>query len=122
MQLSITVARHGLIEEVVTERHNGRVNAVVVKDSERARRRADAADESFAGGVTWGPLHGVPVTVKENNDVEGLPSTLGFEVLMTHHAAAHSCVVQRLVDAGEPPRLVNDSAAIVSSNKGLMLV
>ncbi|KAJ9465089.1 Acylamidase [Diplonema papillatum] len=83
-----------------TERHNGRVNAVVVKDYERARRRADEADESLAGGVTWGPLHGVPMTVKENNDVEGLPSTLGFEALTTHRAAAHSCAVQRLVDAG----------------------
>ena len=56
---------------------NGCVNAIVVLDLERARARAAQADAALARGELWGPLHGVPMTVKENNDVAGLPTTKG---------------------------------------------
>jgi hypothetical protein len=47
------------------DRFNPAVNAVVVTDLPAARERADAADRALARGEVWGPLHGVPVTVKE---------------------------------------------------------
>ena len=45
-------------------RLGGPVNAVVVLDAERATARARAADEALARGENWGPLHGVPMTVR----------------------------------------------------------
>ena len=48
------------------ERHDGAINAVVVRDFDRARERARAADAALAAGTSWGPLHGLPITVKES--------------------------------------------------------
>ena len=45
---------------------NGAINAVVALDAERALARAREADDALAGGEGWGPLHGVPFTVKDN--------------------------------------------------------
>ena len=47
------------------------INAVVTIDAERARKEADAADAALARGEKLGPLHGVPMTVKENIDLTG---------------------------------------------------
>lgn len=58
---------------------NGDINAVVVTDIDRARARAAAADAAWANGECWGVLHGVPMTVKENIHVAGLPSTVGVD-------------------------------------------
>lgn len=58
---------------------NEDVNAVVVTDVDRARLRAAAADAARAKGESWGVLHGVPMTVKENIHVAGLPSTVGHD-------------------------------------------
>jgi len=74
-------------------------NAVVVRDFERALERAALADAAGARGENWGLLHGLPMTVKENNDVAGLPTTMGNPTLR-RIAERHSPVVQRLVDAG----------------------
>lgn len=76
------------------------VNAVVVRDFARALDRAAAADAAAARGEFWGALHGVPLTVKENNDVEGLPTTLGDASKCGHKALRNSPPVQRLLDAG----------------------
>ena len=57
--------------------HMDGINAVVLRDFQGARVRAEAADAATAKGERWGVLHGVPMTVKENNDIEGLPSTSG---------------------------------------------
>ena len=54
------------------ERYDERTNAVVVRDFERGREAARAADEALARGDDTGPLHGVPMTVKEAYDVAGL--------------------------------------------------
>src|SRR3982751_6089665 len=57
---------------------DGAINAVVVRDFDRARAAADQADAAFAGGERR-PLLGVPMTVKEAFNVAGLPTTWGFE-------------------------------------------
>jgi amidase len=82
------------------EAHDGAINALPVRDVERAAARALAADEALARGADWGPLHGVPMTVKESFDVEGLPTTWGFEHRRGHVAAGNAVAVQRLLDAG----------------------
>jgi amidase len=46
------------------ERHNPGLNAIVVRQVEQARERAQAADAALARGERWGPLHGIPMTVK----------------------------------------------------------
>ena len=59
---------------------NARINAIVVFDWERAYHSARAADAALAAGAIPGPLHGVPITVKESFDVAGLPTTRGEPV------------------------------------------
>jgi amidase len=79
------------------ERLNNRINAVIARDFERARRRARALDSS---GRNKGPLFGVPMTVKESFDVAGLPTTWGYEDRKAHRAEADALAVQRLEQAG----------------------
>jgi amidase len=59
------------------ERHDGKINAVCVRDFERGLDAARAADASLARGETK-PLLGIPLTVKESYNVAGLPTTWGF--------------------------------------------
>jgi amidase len=78
---------------------DGPINAVVVRDFERARIAADAADAALARGAR-APLLGVPMTVKEAFDVAGLPTTWGFEQHRDFIAGTDAVAVQRLKAAG----------------------
>src|SRR3712207_9382614 len=60
------------IEEV-----NPKLNAFVHVAADAARKRAREADEARAGGEEWGPLHGVPVTVKYAFETAGVASAGG---------------------------------------------
>jgi amidase len=71
--------------DAVVERHEAvhpALNAVVASDLERARRRARAIDEQRAAGEHLGALAGLPMTVKDTFDVEGLPASSGLEALL----------------------------------------
>lgn len=81
-------------------RFNAGLNAIVVFDLENARERAIEADKALARGEVWGPLHGVPVTVKESFDIAGLPTTWGVPELRDNVASSHSGVVKALLAAG----------------------
>jgi len=81
-------------------RLNPALNAVVVNDAERALLRAREADAALARGELWGPLHGLPMTVKESFDMAGLPTTWGFEAQRHNIATRNAVTVQRLLDAG----------------------
>ncbi|MCE2689056.1 MAG: amidase [Rubrivivax sp.] len=81
-------------------RLNPAINAVVVTQPEVALARARAADEALARGEVWGPLHGLPMTVKESFDVPGLPTTWGLEAFRDNLATRHAVAVQRLLNAG----------------------
>ena len=81
-------------------RLNPKVNAVVVLDEKRAREKARKSDRAAAKGNWQGPLHGVPMTVKESFDVEGLPTTWGRADMKGNIAARNALAVQRLQDAG----------------------
>ena len=78
---------------------NPRINAVVVKDYERARAAADAADASLARGESK-PLLGLPMTVKEQYNIEGLPTTWGRPDAKGWMPAGDALVVARLKAAG----------------------
>lgn len=82
------------------EKYDGDINAVVVRDFERAREAARAADEALAKGEDLGPLHGLPMTIKEAYDIAGLPTTWGVpehkDNIATHDAES----VRRLKQAG----------------------
>jgi amidase len=58
------------------ERYDGKLNAVVVRDFDRARQQARAVDQARARGETK-PLLGLPITLKESINVEGLGTTCG---------------------------------------------
>lgn len=58
-------------------KHNPLLNAIVTLDEERARKRAKQADDALAHGQLWGPLHGVPVTLKDFHSVAGMRSPWG---------------------------------------------
>ena len=59
------------------ERYNPQINAVVTLDVERARKRADTADAALARGEVFGPLHGLPVTIKDTIETAGIRTTAG---------------------------------------------
>ncbi|HEX4985253.1 MAG TPA: amidase [Burkholderiales bacterium] len=81
-------------------RHNPKVNAVVVLDEKRAREQARKADRAAKKGGSLGPLHGVPMTVKESFDLAGHPTTWGRADMKGNVAAKNALAVQRLIDAG----------------------
>jgi len=60
---------------------HGRLNAVIATDMERARRDAKAIDEKRAKGAAVGPLAGIPMTIKDVFDVEGMPAVVGNSAL-----------------------------------------
>jgi len=82
------------------ERLNGPLNAVVALDAERARARAAEADAALARGERWGPLHGLPMTVKDAFETEGLVTTSGAPELRDHVPGADAVAVARLKAAG----------------------
>lgn len=83
------------------ERLYGPVNAVVTLDGERALAEVKRCDEERARGDLRGPLHGLPVTVKDSFETAGLLTTSGgTPELMKHVPERDATVVARLKAAG----------------------
>jgi amidase len=76
-----------------------KLNAVVVRDFDRARAAADAADAALARGERR-PLLGLPMTVKEQFGVAGLPTSWGYPKFKDWHAEVDAVAVRRLKTAG----------------------
>lgn len=79
---------------------NQKLNALVFPMFEQARKDATSLDSARAQGEELGPLHGIPITVKESIEVAGTPSTLGLTERVSHRAAANAVQVTRLKQAG----------------------
>ena len=75
------------------------INAIVVRDFDRAREQARAADSLLARGERR-PLLGVPMTVKESFNVAGLPTTWGFDFARQLPVNEDAVAVTRLKAAG----------------------
>jgi amidase len=96
-----TISSSELVEHTIAriEALDTRLNAIVVRDFERAREAARAADAALARGERR-PLLGVPVTVKEAFNVAGLPTTWGYPQYRDYIPAQDALVVSRLKTAG----------------------
>ena len=73
-----------LLERI--ERFNPQLNAIVTLTPDAALARARAADEARARGEWWGPLHGVPCTIKDTFETAGVRTTAGAPFLSAHRA------------------------------------
>jgi amidase len=81
------------------ERHDGKINAICVRDFERGLAAARAADAELARGVKK-PLLGIPMTVKESYNVAGLPTTWGNPVQKDFTPTEDALPITRVKDAG----------------------
>lgn len=82
------------------ERLDAGINSVVTLDAERARREADEADAALARGERRGPLHGVPMTIKDSFQTKGMRTTSGAPELEDFVPEEDSWPVARLREAG----------------------
>ena len=82
------------------ERFDDKVNAVVVRRFDEARAEARASDAALAKGGACGPLHGLPITIKESYNLTGTPTTWGIPAYADNIAVCDSEVVSRLKAAG----------------------
>lgn len=82
------------------DRLNPDLNSVVWQDREAAMAAATACDEAQAKGKSLGPLHGVPITVKESFDVTGAPTTWGRPDWVDNIATVDCDAVKRYRAAG----------------------
>ncbi len=79
---------------------DGPLNAVVVRDFERARKKARRSDRNRAAGASVGPLEGLPVTVKESLQVAGLRTSWGSPQFHDNISTETALAVARLERAG----------------------
>src|SRR6476646_3086176 len=86
------------LEQIAT--HNPTLNAVITLDAEQARKRAREADEALARGEVWGPLHGVPFTLKDAHATAGMRTTSGFPPLADYVPQEDGTVAARPKAAG----------------------
>ncbi|HEY0182824.1 MAG TPA: amidase [Rhodopila sp.] len=77
-----------------------KLNAFIRLDAEGAMQAAIQAETEIAAGRSRGPLHGVPVGIKDIIDVVGLPTTCHSKILVDNIAQADAAVVARLRQAG----------------------
>jgi amidase len=106
-ELADSIRQHRASSQEVLEAHlkriaaqNPSLNAIVTLDEEQARRRSKEADEALARGEIWGPMHGVPVTIKDVFETAGMRTTSGFKPLADYVPEQDATVVARLRQAG----------------------
>lgn len=76
------------------------LNAFITVAADEARAEADRLDRLQDEGAELGPLHGVPIAVKDNLETQGLRTTGGTQILSDHVPAEDATVVRRLKGAG----------------------
>ena len=100
-EISATEALEHQIARI--DRLDGPINAVVHRDLERAREVARSADDAVAAGDDVGPLHGVPITIKDSFQTEGCVTTSGAPELADFVPTQDAAPVARLRAAGAIP-------------------
>ncbi|MHA1943802.1 MAG: amidase [Candidatus Thorarchaeota archaeon] len=106
-EIAQRIKEHELSAQQVVEAHIQRIeavdkklNAVIIKRFDQARAEAKEADEAIREGKPLGPLHGVPITIKEQFDVEGLETNVGVPKQTGRIAERDGPLVFRLIKAG----------------------
>lgn len=79
---------------------NADLNAFITVLGDQARAEARALDEEIAAGRYRGPLHGIPISLKDLIDIGGVPTTAASRIRAGHVATSDAPVVTRLRDAG----------------------
>ncbi len=79
------------------------LHAYLTLDHEGARRAADQADEELASGTDRGPLHGIPIALKDNLCTTGVETTCASQILAGYHPPYDATAVRRLREAGAVP-------------------
>jgi aspartyl-tRNA(Asn)/glutamyl-tRNA(Gln) amidotransferase subunit A len=87
-----------LLERI--DKQNPRINAFIEVGAERALDDARQAEKEIRAGRIRGPLHGVPVALKDIIDVAGLPTSCHSKIMLERVATADAAVVSRLRAAG----------------------
>jgi amidase len=82
------------------KKHNEKINAFVTLNEEQALKRARKADDALAAGKNWGPLHGLPILIKDQFPTAGLRTTCGFPELADYIPKENAVAVDRLLNAG----------------------
>ena len=82
------------------KKHNEKINAFVTLNEEQALKRARKADDALVAGKNWGPLHGLPILIKDQFPTAGLRTTCGFPELADYIPKENAVAVNRLLDAG----------------------
>jgi amidase len=97
-----TISSRELLDHLLArvDQDNARLNAIVELDVDQAQSAAYAADEATANGRTTGPLHGLPMTVKDVWETEGLLTTSGAPELKDYRPHTDALAVGRLRRAG----------------------
>ena len=80
--------------------HGARTNAFIQVDAAQARASAIESDRERSHGETRGPLHGIPISIKDLIDIAGQPTTAASRVLADRVATADATVISRLRGAG----------------------
>ncbi len=96
-QLSSETLTRALLEQIEQNPH---LNIFISINKSSALLAAKAADEAVQAGENLGPLHGVPIVVKNNIDVAGLPTTMGLSSLLHNVPNEDAAVISILLDAG----------------------
>jgi fatty acid amide hydrolase len=96
------ISSREIVDALIARREavDGEIRAFVLTFDAAARKRADEADAARARGESWGLLHGLPVTIKENIDVAGTDSTMGLKNRQSQPAKSDAVTVKLLKDAG----------------------
>ncbi|AQQ07392.1 indole acetimide hydrolase [Roseibium algicola] len=95
-----TLTATDLVNALIARTGDDPGNVYITFDSEGALAAAAAADESVKAGAPLGPLHGVPIVVKDNIASAGLPTTGGTPALKGWVPAEDAPVLKKLRDAG----------------------
>ena len=102
MILNKEISSAELLEYYISrvEKFNPDINAIIVKDYENAKKAAVNADDLLSKGDIMGPLHGVPMTIKDSYDLAGTVTSRGNPALKDNIAAKDALSIERLKNAG----------------------
>jgi amidase len=79
---------------------NSKYNAIVTLNEEQALKRAQDADKVLLEGKIWGPLHGLPITIKDSFSTKGIKTTVGYKKYENFIPKNDAAAVRILKDAG----------------------
>src|SRR5258708_8415205 len=97
-RVSATEVLEAYLAQIAT--HNPTLNAIITMDAQRAYERAREADKALARGEVWGPLHGVPFTLKDAHATAGMRTTTRFPPFANYVPQEDSPVAAPLQAAG----------------------